>query len=194
MGLCPRARGAYLQRGSRNEARNSSRLPRDRGPLRLRQPVPDALDEEGRPQRRDLLGVPPVLHGQAEAHRHGRPRRPLQQALRQEDRSAGRDRGCQRLSRPVSVYDTDPTPPVLATQNPDADLSRPRPTSFCPQGTKKEAPPRRSASFFSSGKGWMVNGSLPGGSLQSFVRPSTIHHLLHGVNMSASEKDLIVGG
>src|SRR5215208_500988 len=40
----------------------------------------------------------------------------------------------------------------------------------------------------------MVNGSLPGGSLQSFVRPFAIHHLLPGVNMSASEKDLIVGG
>ena len=38
--------------------------------------VPDALDE-ARAARRDLLELPPVLHGQAEADRHRRPRRAL---------------------------------------------------------------------------------------------------------------------
>ena len=41
-------------------------------------------------ERRDLLAVPPVLHGQAEARRHRRPRRALPAAAR-EGRPLGRD-------------------------------------------------------------------------------------------------------
>ena len=48
---------------------------RDR-PLLLRELVRDPLDAV-RAERRDLLAVPPVLHGQAEARGHGRPRRAL---------------------------------------------------------------------------------------------------------------------
>ena len=49
-----------------DEGRHPSRVrPGDRS-LRLRQRVPDALDE-ARAARRDLLELPPVLHGQAEA-------------------------------------------------------------------------------------------------------------------------------
>ena len=42
----------------------------------------DPLDE-ARAERRDLRAVPPVLHGQAEARRHGRPRRALPAAARE---------------------------------------------------------------------------------------------------------------
>src|SRR5262249_22104203 len=59
-----------------NESRYPSRVRRLHGDVLLRKHVPDSLDE-ARATRRDLLAVPPVLHGQAEAHGHGRPRRAL---------------------------------------------------------------------------------------------------------------------
>src|SRR5581483_1471356 len=59
-----------------DEGRHPPRV-RDRdGDVLLREHVPDALDE-ARAARRDLLAVPPVLHGHAEAGGHRRPRRAL---------------------------------------------------------------------------------------------------------------------
>src|SRR5436190_13973167 len=49
----------------------------------MRRDVHDGLDQEGT-ARRDLLDVPSVLHGQAEAGRLGRPHRSLPAALREE--------------------------------------------------------------------------------------------------------------
>src|SRR5881392_3940809 len=55
-----------------DEGRHSPGVrPRHRA-LRLRQHVHDAFHEAGA-ARRDLLELPPVLHRQAEARRHGRP-------------------------------------------------------------------------------------------------------------------------
>src|SRR5262249_25331025 len=55
-----------------DEGRHPPRIRARDGPLRLREHVPDPLDETGA-ARRDLLELPPVLHGQAEARRHRRP-------------------------------------------------------------------------------------------------------------------------
>src|SRR3954453_19668838 len=60
----------------RNEDRHPSRVRPGARPLRLRQRVPDPLDQ-GRAARRGLLELPPVLHGEAEADGLGRPRRAL---------------------------------------------------------------------------------------------------------------------
>ena len=66
--------------------------------LHLRQRLHDPL-HRGRDPRRDLLELPPVLHGQAEARGHRRPRRPLpsprRQARRRQPR-ADRRRGDRR--------------------------------------------------------------------------------------------------
>ena len=59
-----------------DESRTSIPSTSSHGDVLLRKHVPDALDE-ARAARRDLLAVPPVLHGQAEAHGHRRPRRAL---------------------------------------------------------------------------------------------------------------------
>ena len=65
-----------------DEGRHPSRVrPLDRA-LLVREHVRDPLDE-ARAARRDLRAVPPVLHGQAEARRHGRPRRALPAAARE---------------------------------------------------------------------------------------------------------------
>ncbi len=65
-----------------HEGRDPSRVrPLDRA-LLVRELVRDPFDEAGA-ARRDLLAVPPVLHGQAEARRHGRPRRALPAAARE---------------------------------------------------------------------------------------------------------------
>src|SRR5205823_4768594 len=66
-----------------HETRDSSSISADPRPLRVRRDVDDRLDEE-RAARRDLLEVPPVLHGTAEAGRLGRPHRPFPAALREE--------------------------------------------------------------------------------------------------------------
>src|SRR5579862_3428662 len=54
------------------EGRTPSRVRHFDRDVLVRQYVPDPLDE-ARAARRDLLAVPSVLHGQAEARRHGRP-------------------------------------------------------------------------------------------------------------------------
>ena len=65
---------------SRHEARHPSQVPRGQGPLRLlRARVDGRLDARGAPRRR-LRQLPPVLHGHAEHHRHGRPGRALPEA------------------------------------------------------------------------------------------------------------------
>ena len=62
-----------------DEGRDPPRVrPLDRA-LRLREHVHDAF-HEARAARRDLLALPPVLHRQAEAGRHGRTRRALPEA------------------------------------------------------------------------------------------------------------------
>src|SRR6187200_407525 len=74
--------GVYRSpQGERCEGRDSSQVPRHRGALRLRCDVADPVDQAGAPPR-DLQQLPPVLHGPPEAHRYGRPRRTLYQALR----------------------------------------------------------------------------------------------------------------
>src|SRR6266536_1896552 len=55
-----------------DEVRHPSRVRACNRALRVRKRVPDPIDE-ARAARRDLLELPPVLHGQAEARRHGRP-------------------------------------------------------------------------------------------------------------------------
>ena len=57
--------------------------------LLVREHVPDALDE-ARAARRDLLELPPVLHGQAEADGHRRPRRALPAPAREGRRRRAR--------------------------------------------------------------------------------------------------------
>src|SRR6185369_4683401 len=66
------------------EGRHSSRLPRSRGALRLRDDVEDAFDEEGTAPR-NLLELPPVLHRTAEADRHRGPRRAVHAQVRRAD-------------------------------------------------------------------------------------------------------------
>src|SRR5262249_7453252 len=56
-----------------DEGRHPSGLPADHGDGLLREHVRDAVDEVRAP-RRDLLGLPPLLYGQAEAARLRRPR------------------------------------------------------------------------------------------------------------------------
>src|SRR5262249_4706046 len=55
-----------------DEGRHPPRIRARDGSLRLREYLPDPLDEAGA-ARRDLLELPPVLHGQAEARPHRRP-------------------------------------------------------------------------------------------------------------------------
>ncbi|CAA9287437.1 MAG: LSU ribosomal protein L31p @ LSU ribosomal protein L31p, zinc-dependent, partial [uncultured Friedmanniella sp.] len=57
----------------------------DPGDLHLRQHVhhPQHRDQRHHARRR-LLGLPPLLHRQAEDPRHRWPRRPLREAVRQE--------------------------------------------------------------------------------------------------------------
>ena len=82
----------------RHEGRHSPQLPRGARQLRVRQQLRHPLHARRLPGRR-LLRVPPVLHGHAEAHRHGRPRRPLPQALREEGRRR-QSRSSRRPRRP----------------------------------------------------------------------------------------------
>ena len=64
----------------------------------VRQHVHDPLDQ-GRAARRALQRVPPLLHGQAEAGRHRRPRRALRAPLRP---AQGRARPAKRDARPAA--------------------------------------------------------------------------------------------
>src|SRR2546426_10494522 len=73
-----KTREAYLEDGHPSRLRAGDR------PLLLRKLVPDEVDQI-RAEGRDLLEVPPLLHGQAEARRYGGARR----ALREEVRAPG---------------------------------------------------------------------------------------------------------
>ena len=68
-----------------HEGEDPPRVPRGHRPLRLREHLEDA-EHEDRAAPRDLLELPPVLHGQGEARRHRRPRRALPEALREPPR------------------------------------------------------------------------------------------------------------
>src|SRR5439155_10865787 len=63
------------------ERRNPPQVLRCPGELRLREPVPDVLDQ-GRDPSGDLLGLPPVLHRKAEADRYRRSDRAVPQEVR----------------------------------------------------------------------------------------------------------------
>src|SRR5712691_8675903 len=85
-------RGRPLLSWPGDEGRYPSRLrARDRDVL-LREHVPDAI-HAARAPRRDLLELPPVLHGQAEAHGHRRPGGALPEAAR-----AGRARQAREVT------------------------------------------------------------------------------------------------
>src|SRR5262245_52979010 len=71
--------------GERHEAWNPSRLQSRQRPLRLRGHLDHAVDEGAGAAPRDLLQLPPVLHGQAEADRLGGPRRAVHPEVRQEE-------------------------------------------------------------------------------------------------------------
>src|SRR6266849_166947 len=66
-----------------HETRYSSRLSPSDSTLRLRQRLPNSLNDEGRNvARRNLLELPPVLHRQAKISGHRRPRRALPKEIR----------------------------------------------------------------------------------------------------------------
>ena len=68
--------------GDRHEGRHPPRVRDRHREVLVRQHLRDPLDR-GRPPRRALQRVPPLLHGQAEAGGHRRPHRPLRAPLRQ---------------------------------------------------------------------------------------------------------------
>ena len=79
-GAGSRARSARLDR---REARDPSRVRRGPRVVHVRQRVHDPLDQ-ARAARGDLLELPPVLHGPAEARGHRRPRRAVPAPRRQQ--------------------------------------------------------------------------------------------------------------
>src|ERR671916_668818 len=88
-------------RKRRHEARHPPRLPHHHGDLWLREHLHHPQHGARRSaDRRDLLRLPPLLHGQAADPGHRRPRGPLREAVRQ----------AQRQRRPV-VPPTAPVPP-----------------------------------------------------------------------------------
>ena len=120
--------------------------------------VRDPFDE-ARAARRDLLAVPPVLHGQAEARRHGRPRRALPAAARE-----GRPRLSQRVRRRRArllamaqaiggqavlegVMMRGPRNWAVAVRKPDGEIAqvcaRDRPADGAPLGAAPAGRPRR---------------------------------------------------
>src|SRR5919199_1090480 len=88
-------------RKRRHEARHPPRLPHHHGDLWLREHLHHPQHGARRhADRRDLLRLPPLLHGQAADPGHRRPRGPLREAVRQ----------AQRQRRPVA-HPTAPVPP-----------------------------------------------------------------------------------
>src|ERR687885_268812 len=88
-------------RKRRHEARHPPRLPHHHGDLWLREHLHHPQHGARRHvDRRDLLRLPPLLHGQAADPGHRRPRGPLREAVRQ----------AQRQRRPVA-HPTAPVPP-----------------------------------------------------------------------------------
>src|SRR5262249_21593907 len=78
--------------GDRCEGRYPPQVLRGRGPLRVRSDLEDAFDQ-ARVASGNLLELPPVLHGQAEASRHRGPRRALHEEIRRADDSEPQGRG-----------------------------------------------------------------------------------------------------
>src|SRR6185369_12531810 len=94
-------RGEASRREGHREGRDSSKVRRGRSSLRVRQHVQDTFDQ-ARTAPRNLLGVPPVLHGSPEADRHRGTGRALYQKIRRADLGAAQDRrnrgqGCQGI-------------------------------------------------------------------------------------------------
>ena len=95
--------------------------------LLLRQRVHDALDE-ARAARRDLLELPPVLHGQAEAAGLRRPGRALPAAAREGRRAAPvaaspRLEHHRRPGRPRGRDDAQPSTWAVAVRTNDGDIA-----------------------------------------------------------------------
>src|SRR5262249_22456916 len=76
--------------GDRREGRYPPEVLRGRSPLRLRGDLEDAFDQ-ARAAPRNLLELPPVLHGQAEAPRYRGPRRTLHEEIRRADDAEPQD-------------------------------------------------------------------------------------------------------
>src|SRR5882762_2091602 len=107
-----------------HETRYSSRLSPSNRTLRLRQRLPDSLDNEGRnAARRNLLELPPILHRQAKISRHRRPRRALPKEIRR------RRSQIQRRQKVISRMGRS-----TAAPHPLQDLPSPRSllSSLCP--------------------------------------------------------------
>src|SRR5919112_6308367 len=102
-------------RKRRHEARHPPRVPHHHGDLWLREHLHHPQHGARRhADRRDLLRLPPLLHGQAADPGHRRPRGPLREAVRQAQR------------RPV-VHPTAPVPPRVGR----APSSCPAPCTAC---------------------------------------------------------------
>ena len=82
-GVVGRTRTPFLD-WTDHEDRHPPHVHRVQGALLVRQRVRDPLDRQRAP-RGAVLGVPPLLHGQAEARGHRWSRRALQQAVREEE-------------------------------------------------------------------------------------------------------------
>src|SRR6185436_9796452 len=107
--------------------RDSSRLRRLPGPLLVWQRVHDPFDDPD-PSSRALLGVSPLLHGQAEAGRHGWPRRALRAPCR-EGQEVGRHeargiKACVATGRSASA-DKQPST-RFTTQTSEHRMAEPR--------------------------------------------------------------------
>src|SRR5215208_4961410 len=87
----------FLRRGSREEG-HSPRLLRGDGEVRVWQHVRHPL-HPGRDPHGHLQRLPPVLHGQAEAGRHGRPCRAVPPEVPEGDRLSLRDRLAEAVRR-----------------------------------------------------------------------------------------------
>ena len=95
-----------LPQKRRYEARHPPRVQRDHRDLWLRQHLHHPQHVRDRSaDRRGLLGVPPLLHRQAEDPRHRRPRGPVREALRQA-------RGCHRRRHGRRRQVAPPTAPA----------------------------------------------------------------------------------
>ncbi len=118
---------------------------RDHGHLHLRQHLHHAQHRQGRRHpRRRVLGLPPVLHGQAEDPRHRRPRRQVRAAVRQEaaSRTASSRRrsgdGAVRRSRSRSAA----RPPSSASRKrPPCSRTSPRSSTSTPTSNAQLADP-----------------------------------------------------
>src|ERR1700740_2548422 len=72
-----------------DENRNPSAVHRNSGALQLRKPLHDSFDDQQAASRGSVLGLPPVLYGQAEDRGHGRPGGEVPPTPRPADQGSG---------------------------------------------------------------------------------------------------------